>query len=79
MVGPASILRCFQGQYIANLLPNETSSFSKDTGFHGNHEKVSREILKSHLKTLANEQLRIGQEEKVNSDEDRIGVSGRII
>lgn len=79
MVWPVSILGCFQGQYSANLLPNETSSFAKSTGFHGNHERVIREILRSHLKPLANEQLTMREEEKVNRDEDRIGVSKRMI
>lgn len=56
MAWPASILGCLEGQYIANLLPNETLSFAKDTEFHGDHEKDIREILRSHVKSLANKQ-----------------------
>lgn len=75
MVWPASIIGRLQGRYIANLLPNESSSFAKYTEFHGNHERVIREILKYHLKPFANKQLTMGEEEKVTKDEDRIGVS----
>lgn len=45
MVWPTFILEYSQGQYSANLLPNETSSFAKGTEFHGNHNELLDKYL----------------------------------
>lgn len=71
MVYFISIPGCLQGKYIANLLPNKTECFAKDTEFHEVQERIVGKIFRSHSMPLTHEQTFEKKNKQKNKDVDR--------